>query len=665
MVINSNRMKFKSILFLFLFSSVFVFSQNRTIDSLTLVLSQVKNDQEKATILNAIADQYKTSNPNLMLEFANKALPLSQKNNNKIEEGKAYLNRGNANIILGNYAVSFSNFNKAQTIFENLKPENGNEIEIKNGLAKALGSIGIIYSEQSNYSKALTYYLKSVKLYETLNEEAKCAKLYNNIGIVYKSQKNHQKALQYFEKAVKIQTKLKDSNSGITQTNIANTFVFQKNFDKALEFYQLAKQSLDQYPDDRALGEWYNNYGLYHKLTNNPEKAIENWNLAIATFEKIDDKFGVADTYLLVGQLDLEQNNSASAIENATKSLQLANELQILEQKMLAEKLLSEAYSKQGNTKEALRHFKLYSVFKDSLINEENIRKSVETSLNYEFEKKELLQKETNEKQALLSKEEAKISKYKVVFGSLIALLVFGIGFLIYSRSQLKKNLTLEKELAEYEQKALHLQMNPHFIFNCLGSISSFIVNNSTESAIKYLAKFSKLMRLTLEYSKESLIPVDKEIESLQNYLELEQLRFNQKFEFTITKDVEVEDDIGIPPLLLQPLVENAIIHGIVPKKEVGLIAIHFYIENNQLLCSISDNGIGITASKAIKENSVSVHKSMAIDIIRQRLEKIASTTAKIASMKVEEIKENSQVMGTKVMLSLPIQFIAHLEIKN
>ena len=653
-------MKFYSILLLFLLSSVFVFSQNRTIDSLTLVLSQVKNEQEKAKTLNAIADQYKTSDPNLMMDFSTKALQLSQQTNNKIEEGKAYLNLGNANIILGNYAISFSNFNKAQTIFENQKPKNGNELEIKNGLAKALGSIGIIYSEQSNYAKALTYYLKSVQLYEELNEEAKCAKLYNNIGIVYKSQKNHSKALDYFEKALKIQTKLKDANVGITQTNIANEYLVQKKFDKAFENYQVAKQSLDKNLNVRALGEWYNNFGLYQKQTNNAQKAIENWNLAITTFEKIDDKFGVADTYLLMGQLYLEQNNSVSAIENATKSLQLANEINILEQKMVAEKLLSDGFSKQGNAKEALHHFKLYSVFKDSLINEENIRKSVETSLNYEFEKKELLQKETNEKRELVLKEEAKISRYKIIFGSLIGLLVFGIGFLIYNRAQLKKNLTLQKELAEYEQKALHLQMNPHFIFNCLGSISSFIVSNSTESAIKYLAKFSKLMRLTLEYSKESLIPVDKEIESLQNYLELEQLRFNQKFEFTISKDKEVEDDIGIPPLLLQPLVENAIIHGIVPKKELGLIAIHFYIENNQLQCSIIDNGIGITASKAIKANSVSVHKSMAIDIIRQRLEKIASTTGKPATMKVEESKANSQVIGTKVMLSLPIQFISH-----
>src|SRR5690606_18451540 len=115
----------------------------------------------------------------------------------------------------------------------------------------------------------------------------------------------------------------------------------------------------------------------------------------------------------------------------------------------------------------------------------------------------------------LLIKEEAKSNTLKLLFGSLIVLLLFGIGFLIYNRQQLKKNLTLQKELAEYEQKALHLQMNPHFVFNCLGSISSFIVQNGTDSAIKYLLKFTKLMRLTLKYSIESIIIIDIDIEKL------------------------------------------------------------------------------------------------------------------------------------------------------
>src|SRR5690606_28233837 len=157
--------------------------------------------------------------------------------------------------------------------------------------------------------------------------------------------------------------------------------------------------------------------------------------------------------------------------------------------------------------------------------------------MNYEMERKAELQKIESEKKQAIYNEQVKRHNQQMFFVVLFILLMFGVVFLVSNRRQLKKTLTLQKELAEYEQKALHLQMNPHFVFNCLGSISSFIVQNGTDSAIKYLSKFSKLMRLTLEYSKESLIPIDKEIEGLQNYLELEQLRFNKLFDFSITKD--------------------------------------------------------------------------------------------------------------------------------
>ena len=651
--------KYLVVLFLCFYSSN-SFSQNKRIDSLTLVLNQVKNDIDKAQTLNAIADEYKTSNPKLMADFASKALQLSKKIKFRLAEGNAYLNLGNSNIISGNYQVALQNFTLAQELFENeINANSKNNLDIKKGLAKAYGSIGIVFSEQSNYAKALKYYLKSVKIYEEINDTAKCAKLYNNIGIVYKSQSSHFKALEYFIKAQRIQDKLKDPNVGITLTNIANSYLHEKSFDKAFEYYTNAKISLDKNPNPRALGEWYNNFGLYFKAKNDPTKAIENWNLAISTFSSIDDKFGVADTYIYLGQLYLDQNKVTEALNSANKSLQLAKEIDVLEQIVISEKLLSDIYSKQGNSDQALLHYKLFSKANDSLVNETNIRKSVEEEMNFEFEKREALQKKELEKKEILLKEQSKRNKLQIFFAVLLALLLSGIIFLIYNRMQLKKTLTLQKELAEYEQKALHLQMNPHFVFNCLGSISSFIVQNGTDSAVKYLSKFSKLMRLTLEYSKESLIPIDKEIESLQNYLELEQLRFNHKFDFVIHKSAAIEDDTALPPLLLQPFVENAIIHGLIPKTEKGMITVNFSIENESLICSIEDNGIGFEKSKEIKETLVSVHKSMALDITKKRLEMMEAATAQKANVEIKEIKsEKGEILGTKVILNLPLQYI-------
>ena len=396
--------------------------------------------------------------------------------------------------------------------------------------------------------------------------------------------------------------------------------------------------------------------GLYDKETQNSDKAVENWNLAIQTFKKIEDKFGIADTYLYLGQLYLDQNNTQLALLNTNLALRLSKEAGVLEQTVVAEKLLSSIYKHQKNDALALQHFELYSLAKDSLTNAENIRKGVESAMNYEFDKREVIQKKELEKKDILLQEQSKQNKLGLVFAGLFAMMLAGISFLFYNRLQLKKTLVLQKELAEYEQKALHLQMNPHFVFNCLGSISSFITQNGTHLAVRYLAKFSKLMRLTLEYSKLSLIPIDKEIESLQNYLELEQLRFNQKFTFEITKANDIEDDLALPPLLLQPFVENAIIHGIIPSKEMGLIVIDFKIGNQNLICTITDNGLGYETSKAIKEKSVAVHQSMALDITKKRLQMIAATTAQKAEVVIEEINNGGK--GTKVTLCLPLQFI-------
>ena len=649
------------LLLFFTLFSVLAFAQNTTIDSIRVALGTSKNDIDRVQLLNAIAVEYQSNDPKLVLEYGNKALQLSQKIKFRLAEGTAYLNIGNGNIILGNYPEALRNFSNAQSVFEKEVESNSSDKkeEIKKGLARAYGSIGIVFSEQSSYTKALQYHLKAVKIYEESNDLARCARVYNNIGIVYKAQGEDFKALNYYIKCLKIQEKIKDETVGITTTNIGNIYLHQKNYAKALEYYRKAQQLFEQYPNQIGLGELYNNLGLYYKQTGNAQEALANYDKALGVFGGIGNKFGISDSYYYMGEVYLEQKKYEQALAATNKSLALAKELNVMEQVKNTEQRLSEIYDKLNRPAEALAHYKMFTIAKDSVSNNESIRNSVRAEMNFEFDKKEALQKKEQEKKELIYSEQTKRHQQQIGFVILSILLVVGIVFLFYNRLQLKKTLTLQKELAEYEQKALHLQMNPHFVFNCLGSISSFIVQNGTDSAIKYLSKFSKLMRLTLEYSKESLIPVDKEIESLQNYLELEQLRFNKKFEFNITKSSELEDDMALPPLLLQPFVENAIIHGLIPKKERGYIDVDFSIEDQSLVCKIIDNGIGFNKSKELKENLVSVHKSMALDITRKRLEMMEAMTTKTSNVEIEErIAPNGEIMGTIVILKLPVQYI-------
>src|SRR5690554_2564721 len=538
--------KTKLFLVFSLFSFISVFAQHKEIDSLKKLLETSKNDIEKSQILNQISDLYKTHNPVLMMDFANQALEISQKIKNKNEEANAFLNLGNSQIISGNYPMALEYFVNAKNIFEELKSEPENNQKNQDGLARVYGSIGIVFSEQSNYSKALEYHLKALRLYQNSADSLRLSRVYNNIGIVYKARKEEFKALEYFMKAKELQEQIQDKTIGITTTNIANIYLDQKNYPKAIEFYVKAESYFKKHPSPRGEGELYNNLGLYYKETSAPQKAVESWEKAKDKFNAIEDKFGISDTYYNLGEFYFEQNNLEKALQKTQKAKELATEIKTLEMIVLSEHLLSKIYEKKGDLNKSLEHFKSFSIAKDSLTNYENIRKSVQSEMNFEFEKRESLHKKEQQQKEVLLEEQAKRHTLQLVFGSLFLLLAVGLGFLFYNRNQLKKTLTLQKNLAEYEQKALHLQMNPHFVFNCLGSISSFIVQNGNDSAIKYLAKFSKLMRLTLEYSKESLIPVDKEIEGLQNYLELEQLRFNQTFDFKITKDATIEDDMAL-----------------------------------------------------------------------------------------------------------------------
>ncbi|MBF6607670.1 MAG: tetratricopeptide repeat protein [Flavobacterium sp.] len=651
-------MKIK-LLLLFIVCTFAAYSQKA--ESLVAQLPQAANDIERADLLNSIADAYKTSNPSLVKSYADKALALSNKIGYAAAKGNALLNLGNAAILSGNYPAALKHFTDAAHIFEN---EDQTDIS-RNGLFRAYGSIGIVFSEQSNYAKALHFHLKAVKIAEQLRDDQKLSRVYNNVGIVYQALSEDFKALDYFLKAHRLMQNTDDPTIGITETNIGNIYLRRSDYPKADEYYRKALQSFKKYKNPRGSGELYNNIGLYYFERNKSELALQNWNNALSEFNSVGDKFGAADTHLHLASYHFKARQTDLATQYAREVLNVAKELGVLEQQVLALKILSDIYAQTGEPALALDHFKMYSIAKDSLVNQVNIRKSVQSELNYEFEKRDAIQKQESEKRELLFRESEKRHRLQMAAAGIVLLLIFGIIMLVYSRRNLKKNLTLQKNLAEYEQKALHLQMNPHFVFNCLGSISSFIVQNGTDQALKYLSKFSKLMRLTLEYSKEPLIPVDKEIESLQNYIELEQLRFDQVFDFTISKSADIEDDMALPPLLLQPFVENAIIHGLVPKSERGQIDIKFSLSGDSLICEIKDNGIGFEKSQELKKSLVNVHKSMALDITKKRLQMLGNKSGSAMVEINEQRDDNDNVKGTMVVVTLPVQYISNENSSN
>lgn len=190
-----------------MFITFFAIGQNKVIDSLKLILKNTSSEIQKTKVLNKLADEYKTNDPNLTVYYANQALKMANDLDYKIEKGAAYNNIGNAFTIKGDYLNALKNYTKAKEVFENqLTISSVDEtVEVKNGLARAYGSIAYVFMEQSNYDKALMYNFRALKIYQETNNLDKLARIYNNLGVVYKSQNNLFKALFYYEKCLDIQ----------------------------------------------------------------------------------------------------------------------------------------------------------------------------------------------------------------------------------------------------------------------------------------------------------------------------------------------------------------------------------------------------------------------------------------------------------------------------
>jgi len=221
------------------------------------------------------------------------------------------------------------------------------------------------------------------------------------------------------------------------------------------------------------------------------------------------------------------------------------------------------------------------------------------------------------------------------------------------------KNMKLLLDNAALNQKLLRLQMNPHFIFNSLFAIQNFIYTNQKHLAGNYLSDFAYLIRLILNNSRFDYIPVSKEKETLEIYLKLQQMRFENRFNYELNFENELlNDDFMIPPMLAQPFLENAIEHGIKHSKIHGMIVLTYKLSGDYINLVITDNGIGLTASGRLNENTEHRHESLAISICRQRLDILRLRGAKNTKFNIEEIfDENGKVKGTKVELKVPYRF--------
>ncbi|MEC5147202.1 two-component regulator propeller domain-containing protein [Chitinophaga sp. 212800010-3] len=248
-------------------------------------------------------------------------------------------------------------------------------------------------------------------------------------------------------------------------------------------------------------------------------------------------------------------------------------------------------------------------------------------------------------------------------FRVLCLLIVLTLAYMYYKmriasvRKEVKQREAIQQQIAQLEMKALRAQMNPHFIFNALNSIQTFMMKSETEQALSYLSRFAKLIRNVLDNSQLNHTTVAQEVSVLENYLELEKLRFTDEFEYEIIVDPELDANmVEVPTMVVQPFVENAIWHGLVHDKSKGKVTITFRIVGDRILCTIEDNGVGREKATAIKKANKPGHQSRGLQITRDRLSIYNNRFNVDASFDIEDlVDEEGKARGTRANLWFPL----------
>ncbi|WP_052266026.1 histidine kinase [Pedobacter kyungheensis] len=277
--------------------------------------------------------------------------------------------------------------------------------------------------------------------------------------------------------------------------------------------------------------------------------------------------------------------------------------------------------------------------------------KIAELHEKYQVEKKDQHITELNSRNELYQKIITQ-QKWTLGLAFFVFLSVLFFLFILYRQQRLKGRNTLlasENKRLNIEQKLLQVQLNPHFIFNAIANLQGLISSGDSKEAVRYLSTFSKLLRNVLEQNTKEFIELDEEIASLHNYLQLQQMRFAGLFDYQISTNHLEGENILIPPMLIQPFVENAIEHGFRNIAYHGSLAINFQTLNNQLLITVDDNGCGVSAKAAVQTK-----KSLAQVILKERLDVLFNTARQQAGFELED-KSNTGGRGVMVKINIPL----------
>ncbi|MFD2588486.1 histidine kinase [Croceitalea marina] len=603
------------------------------------------------------AEHYKKIDIEKSIDFVAQSISALGNNPNKTALAKSLRSLGEIYMYHKQYDLAITNFKDAQKAQKNTKTSLG--------LAEA-------YIKTGEFEKANEVLQPLLKIRKMVPYQR--IQLYEELGDSHKGFGETSKALEFYQEGLKIAQKNQVSPK-VTDLNskIADTYAMANREIEAEGYFNNSLKLSKQETPARAIQEnekvadFYNRSNRYgdeiqlrkkslNELRQLPKKAVaKNKGLVDAdsiTSQRINYK--IANAYIAQEKLD-------EAIPYLEKSIVEADSEDDLIVQKDATRKLSEVFEFKGDFAKAYNTYQNYVALVDTLY----IRKEQEIAraarLNREIAIKQ------NRISSLEQERELSQSKYSlalteqqlfeennkrqkwIIYSLLLGMLLFALAAFFYYRSNRQQKLA-NNLLA---LKSLRSQMNPHFIFNALNSVNNYIAKSDERNANRFLSDFSVLMRTVLENSEEDFIPLAKELELLELYVKLEHSRFPDKFDYevNIEKDIDI-NSFDIPPMLLQPYIENAIWHGLRYKEEKGFLKINVAQLTNELLqIEILDNGIGRKKSAALKTENQKKQKSKGMGNIRKRIAILNDMYKNKVAVSISDLQEDKT--GTKVILKL------------
>jgi tetratricopeptide (TPR) repeat protein len=518
-------------------------------------------------------------------------------------------------------------------------------------IARSLFYLGDIEERVNNISGQIYYLEQGQKVLAASKDSVALSRCYNRMARTYMQLNDTANALLNLNKFFIISSGIKDSlfpYAGPYNT-LGEVYMLEKNYKKALYCFKIAaKKAIEVKQKGWIRDVVYLNTGRAYAALNKYDEALISYRKALKINLEQNDLNSILYSKSLIARLFVKMEKpveAASLLSDAAALVRMVYDRRVLLEYYQA---YIDLYEDQKDYKKKSEYVMLQSALNDSI--KQRIFNASLADARTRFE--------TNEKEkenlALIQKTQLQgleLRHKKLVLTVLVIIIFFFflVAFLVIVQLRLRSR----QKTLESEQKMLRSQMNPHFIFNSLTAIESYIYSNEPRIAGSYLSNFAKLMRLILENSREEYISLQQEIDTLTYYLELQKLRFDDGFDYAIHLGGNINaHHVLIPPMLAQPFIENSIEHGLRNIDSKGMLSINFWVENEHLLFEVVDNG---RAENGGKTQRVKWYKSRATQITNERLKLFNKGKNNSVNVMVEEIKnEINEVMGRRVRFNIP-----------